>query len=101
MGKVARLVSGRTRFHGVGLSACGELAQKPRITVLNKVDALDAEERDYFQSELERVSGDRVLLMSGVSREGTDTVLRALRAQIDDTRLREKKSQEEPQKWEP
>jgi GTP-binding protein len=39
--------------------------------------------------------------MSGVSREGTDTVLRALRAQIDDTRLREKKSQEEPQKWQP
>jgi hypothetical protein len=28
-------------------------------------------------------------------------VLRALRAQIDDTRLREKKSQEEPQKWQP
>ena len=79
----------------------GELAQKPRITVLNKVDALDEEERDYFKDELERVSGGSVLLMSGVSREGTDTVLRALRAQIDDTRLREKKSQEEPQKWQP
>ena len=77
----------------------GELAQKPRITVLNKVDALDEEERDYFNSELERVSGGSVLLMSGVSREGTDTVLRALRAQIDDTRLRVKKSIEEPLKW--
>jgi len=79
----------------------GELAQKPRITVLNKVDALDEEERDYFKTELERISGGAVLLMSGVSREGTDTVLRALRAQIDDTRLREKKSQEEPGKWQP
>ena len=79
----------------------GELAQKPRITVLNKVDALDEEERDYFKDELEHVSGGSVLLMSGVSREGTDTVLRALRAQIDDTRLREKKSLEEPQKWQP
>ncbi len=79
----------------------GELAQKPRITVLNKVDALDEEERGYFKDELQRVSGGFVLLMSGVSREGTDTVLRALRAQIDDTRLREKKSQEEPQKWQP
>ena len=47
----------------------GELAQKPRITVLNKVDALDEEERDYFKAELERVSGGSVLLMSGVSRE--------------------------------
>ena len=79
----------------------GELAQKPRITVLNKVDALDEEERDYFKTELERISGGAVLLMSGVSREGTDTVLRALRAQIDDTRLREKKLQEEPRKWQP
>jgi len=79
----------------------GELAQKPRITVLNKVDALDEEEREYFKTELERISGGAVLLMSGVSREGTDTVLRALRAQIDDTRLREKKSQEEPGKWQP
>ena len=79
----------------------GELAQKPRITVLNKVDALDEEEREYFKTELERVIGGAVLLMSGVSREGTDTVLRALRAQIDDTRLREKKSQEEPGKWQP
>jgi len=79
----------------------GELAQKPRITVLNKVDALDEEEREYFKTELERISGGAVLLMSGVSREGTDTVLRALRAQIDDTRLREKKLQEEPRKWQP
>ena len=79
----------------------GELAQKPRITVLNKVDALDEEEREYFKTELERVIGGAVLLMSGVSREGTDTVLRALRAQIDDTRLREKKLQEEPRKWQP
>ena len=79
----------------------GELAQKPRITVLNKVDALDEEEREYFKTELERIIGGAVLLMSGVSREGTDTVLRALRAQIDDTRLREKKSQEEPRKWQP
>jgi GTP-binding protein len=79
----------------------GELAQKPRITVLNKVDALDEEEREYFKTELERISGGAVLLMSGVSREGTDTVLRALRAQIDDRRLREKKSQEEPGKWQP
>jgi len=79
----------------------GELAQKPRITVLNKVDALDEEEREYFKTELERIIGGAVLLMSGVSREGTDTVLRALRAQIDDTRLREKKLQEEPRKWQP
>jgi GTP-binding protein len=79
----------------------GELAEKPRITVLNKIDTLDDEERAFLQEELETASGGPVLLMSGVSREGTDTVLRALRSQIDDTRLRQKKSEDEDEAWHP
>ena len=65
--RITKTIIGELEAYG------GELAQKPRITVLNKVDALDEEERDYFKEELERVSGGTVLLMSGVSREGTDT----------------------------
>jgi GTP-binding protein len=79
----------------------GELAEKPRITVLNKIDTLDDEERAFLQEELETASGGAVMLMSGVSREGTDNVLRALRAQIDDNRLRQKKSQDEDEAWHP
>ncbi|MFT7596906.1 MAG: GTP-binding protein, partial [Paracoccaceae bacterium] len=58
----------------------GHLADKPRITVLNKIDALDDDERAAARAELEQAVGDRVMVMSGVSREGTTDVLRALRA---------------------
>ncbi|WP_323781934.1 GTPase ObgE [Thalassovita sp.] len=79
----------------------GALADKPRVTVLNKIDTMDEEERDFLKSELEEACGRPVLLMSGVSGEGTDTVLRALRAQIDDDRLRHKEPEEEDETWHP
>jgi len=78
----------------------GHLADKPRITVLNKIDALDDDERAAAQDALEQAVGDRVMVMSGVSREGTTEVLRALRAEIDEDKLRLKPAEvEEP--WRP
>jgi GTP-binding protein len=81
----------------------GDLADKPRITVLNKIDALDDEERSFLLAEMEQASGGPVMLMSGVSREGVTEVLRALRRQIDDTRLRHRKDAEpaEDASWRP
>ncbi|MFO7772012.1 MAG: GTPase ObgE [Roseovarius gahaiensis] len=79
----------------------GNLAAKPRVTVLNKIDALDAEERAAARSELEEASGGPVMEMSGVARQGTTEVLRALRAQIDDDRLRRTAQDEEPEPWQP
>jgi GTP-binding protein len=78
----------------------GDLALKPRITVLNKVDALDEEERAEASKELEKVSGGPVMQMSGVAREGVIEVLRALRGEIDDDRLRHKPAEEAAQ-WHP
>ena len=78
----------------------GHLADKPRVTVLNKIDALDDEEREEARAELEDACGGPVLTMSGVSREGTTEVLRALRAQIKADRLRFK-PQEEAEPWRP
>lgn len=78
----------------------GELAEKPRITVLNKVDALDDEERDLAKAELEQAVGGPVMTMSGVAHLGVTEVLRALRAQIDENRLRQKPA-EEAQTWQP
>ncbi|WP_299627580.1 GTPase ObgE [uncultured Tateyamaria sp.] len=78
----------------------GDLADKPRVTVLNKVDALDDEERAEKRAALEAAAGGPVMLMSGVAREGVTEVLRTLRGQIDDDRLRHKPVQEaEP--WHP
>ncbi|MGH1452907.1 MAG: GTPase ObgE [Paracoccaceae bacterium] len=79
----------------------GALADKPRVTALNKIDALDEEERAEKLSALEKASGGKVLPMSGVSREGLDTVLRAVRSQITEDRLRMAKNEEEQETWHP
>ncbi|EYD71714.1 GTPase ObgE [Limimaricola hongkongensis] len=80
----------------------GGLAQKPRITVLNKIDALDAEERSFLADELVAEAGGEVMLMSGATGEGVTEVLRALRAGIDENRLRQKEIPEEEDKtWQP
>ena len=78
----------------------GELAEKPRITVLNKIDALDDEERELAKAELKEAVGGPVMTMSGVAHLGVTEVLRALRSQIDDNRVR-KKPAEEAQSWQP
>jgi len=82
----------------------GELAAKPRLTVLNKIDALDEEERAFIKEELETAVGGPVMMMSGVTREGTQDVLRALRTEIDDNRLRHRKIEDqeaEDAPWQP
>jgi GTP-binding protein len=77
------------------------LADKPRITVLNKIDAMDDEERAFLREELEAAVGGSVMLMSGVSREGVDDVLRALRAQIDARKAAEDAASAEDEPWQP
>ncbi|MCA8884597.1 MAG: GTPase ObgE, partial [Rhodobacteraceae bacterium] len=79
----------------------GQLADKPRVTVLNKVDALDDDARAEARAALERASGGRVWEMSGAAKIGTTEVLRVLRSQIDADRLRLKKSPEKEAPWRP
>jgi GTPase len=62
------------------------VAAKPRIVVLNKVDALDATLRAERLAALEAAAGRPVLAMSGVSGEGVREVLRAALAEIDRAR---------------
>ncbi|UWR77865.1 GTPase ObgE [Phaeobacter inhibens] len=78
----------------------GELAEKPRITALNKIDSLDDEERAEAKAALEAAVGGPVFMMSGVSREGLNDVLRSMRTQIDEDRLRQQ-PQEEQDTWQP
>lgn len=80
----------------------GPLATKPRITAMNKIDALDDDRRAEVHAALSKASGEQVFQMSGVSREGVDTVLRALRSEIDDDRLRQSaKPEKEATPWSP
>ncbi|MEP2031050.1 MAG: GTPase ObgE [Paracoccaceae bacterium] len=79
----------------------GHLADKPRVTVLNKIDALDEEERVTALESLRKASGGPVRLMSGVSREGVTEVLRAVRSQIEEGRLRQRLPADEAVTWHP
>ena len=79
----------------------GDLALKPRVTALNKIDALDADERGEACAALQAVVDGPVLMMSGVSSEGVTDVLRAVRGQIDEDRLRLTLIVEEVEKWRP
>ncbi|NKX46043.1 GTPase ObgE [Roseicyclus persicicus] len=79
----------------------GDLADKPRVTVLNKIDALTDEEVAEKRAALEDAAGGPVMAMSGVARTGLLEVLRTLRARIDADRLRHRDAREEPQPWRP
>jgi hypothetical protein len=61
----------------------GGLAEKPRVTVLNKIDALIEDDVAERRAALEAASGGPVMTMSGVARTGLVEVLRVLRARID------------------
>ena len=64
----------------------GILAKKPRVTVLNKIDALDGELVEMQRAALAAVTDDTVHVMSGVSGDGVQNVLRALRPHVDRAR---------------
>jgi len=76
----------------------GDLADKPRITGLNKVDALDEEERATALKKLQNVTNDPIMLLSGVSGEGVIDVLRSLREKIGADKVG---APEESTEWRP
>jgi GTP-binding protein len=60
-----------------------ELAEKPEIVVLNKVDSIEADDVKEKVKVLKRVSKAEVFTCSGVTGEGVDKVLYRIIAQID------------------
>ena len=62
------------------------LGEKFEIVALNKCDAIPADELAKKKAALEKASGQKVHVISGVSGEGISTVLRAMARQIGDRR---------------
>ena len=62
------------------------LGDKPEIVALNKVDALTAAEIEKKKKALEKASGTKVMLLSGVAGRGVHDVLRALMRPISQAR---------------
>ena len=88
-------IIGELEAYGAGLD------EKPRITALNKIDALTDEEVAERRAALEEASGGKVLTMSGVAGTGLPEVLRALRQRIDADRLRTRREEGEAGPWRP
>ena len=71
-----RTITGELDAYGHGL------ADKPRITAINKIDALDGKTLSSRRRALEKASGDKVFAISGASGQGLQDVLRAVMAAI-------------------
>lgn len=67
-----RVVRGELEAYDAGLP------KKQEILCLNKCDALSPDEIDARQAELEEAAGGKVMVISGVSRQGIDAVLHRL-----------------------
>jgi len=64
----------------------GGLTDKPEIVALSQVDTLDADERKKKAASLKRACGRAPLMLSAVTREGVEEVLRALISHVQNAR---------------
>ena len=65
------------------------IAEKPEVVVLSQADTLDADARKKKLASLKRAAGRTPLVMSAVSGEGVEAVLRALASVIEEARAQE------------
>jgi GTP-binding protein len=73
------------------------LGDKPRITALNKADALDGRTLGQRRRALEKAAGAPVHVISGATGKGLTEVLRRVLEEIDEAR----RVPEEPEAWRP
>lgn len=79
----------------------GGLAEKTTFVVLNKIDAISDEEIRQRSAALQAASGSDIMLMSGATGQGVDTVLRAVFAKIEQDRAAEEASEVAETDWSP
>ena len=78
-----------------------DLTGKPEIVALNKADAIAKAALAKKRAALRKACGHEVFVMSGVSGEGVEEVLRALAKLIGKRRAAEKKAREPKREWTP
>ena len=77
------------------------LSQKTRITVLNKVDALTKEERALYKNQLATIIDEPIFMISAVSGEGIEKLLRAIRIEVDKGKTMEVEEEQGSLEWHP
>jgi GTP-binding protein len=90
------VIRGEIEAYGAGLEG------KPEILCLNKADALTPEEREEKTAILEEESGAKIFVISGVSGEGIQNVLRLAADEIGARRAEERAEEaEQNEGWQP
>mgnify|MGYP001379353055 FL=1 len=77
------------------------LSQKTRITVLNKIDALTKEERALYKNQLAKIIDEPIFMISAVSGEGIEKLLRAIRIEVDKGKTVEVEEEQGSLEWHP
>jgi GTP-binding protein len=77
------------------------LSDKPRITVLNKIDALGEDERKFCKEQLAKIIDDPIFLISAVSGEGVEKLLRAIRIEVDKGKILDVEEEQGSLEWHP
>ena len=93
--KSYRIIRDELEAYGHGL------AQKPEIVALNKCDAIPKVAIAKKRAALEKACGRKIFVMSGVSGEGVDTVLRAIVKEINKKRSRSHVRKDPKREWAP
>jgi len=84
------------------LMAYGQgLRDKPEIVALNKVDAIPKSVLAKKRASLKKACGHEVFMLSGVTGEGVDAILRALAKEIVKRRAKERNSRARAREWAP
>ena len=94
-GKAYRAVRGELAAYGHGL------AEKPEVVALSQADTLDADARKKKLASLKRAAGRAPLLVSAVTREGVEAVLRALMAVVEEARVEKADEATVDPRWRP
>ena len=92
-GKAYKVVRGELEAYGHGLS------EKPEIVALSQADTIDADTRKKKVASLKRAAGRAPLVLSAVTGEGVETVLRALMGEIAGAREADAPKAADP-RWE-
>jgi GTP-binding protein len=79
-GKAYKTIRRELEAYGAGL------VEKPEVVALSQADTLDAAARKKATASLKRAAGRAPILLSSVTGEGVQTILRALMSEIESAR---------------
>ena len=77
------------------------LSDKPRITVLNKIDAFSVDEREFYKEQLKKIIDDPIFMISAVSGEGIEKLLREIRIEVDKGKTPNVEEEQGSLEWHP